>query len=37
MEKNYDKLHELAACMNNTHSSRYEFEKAIKARIESSE
>jgi putative endonuclease len=36
MQRNFNKLHDLAACMNNSHSSRYEFEKAIKAKIEAS-
>lgn len=37
MQKNFNQLHELAACLNNSHSSRYEFEKAIKAHIEASQ
>ena len=37
MQKNFNQLHELAACMNNSHSSRFEFEKAIKARFEESQ
>jgi putative endonuclease len=37
MERNFDELHKLAACANNSHSSRYEFEKAIKAKIEASQ
>ena len=36
MQRNFNKLHELAVCMNNAHSSRYEFEKAIKAKFEAS-
>jgi putative endonuclease len=37
MERNFDELHKLAACANNSHSSRYEFEKAIKAKTEASQ
>jgi putative endonuclease len=37
IQRNLNKLNELAACMNNSHSSRFEFEKAIKAKIEASE
>ena len=37
MEKNYNQLHELASCLNNSHSNRFEFEKAFKAKIEASQ